>query len=101
MVTVRISNIRLLPKKIPAITAKAMGFCLLLRPLNIVIFTLTLQKSRMSQVRGVKGTSRSKLLRTLDNKGDGVLSTFPEGKQHGEKATIIGNNRELSLDQGL
>jgi len=48
-----------------------------------------------------QGWSRSKLLRTLDNKGDGVLSAFPEGKQYGEKATIIGNDRELSLDQGL
>ena len=30
-----------------------------------------------------------------------LLSAFPEGKQYGEKATIIGNNRELSLDHGL
>ncbi len=48
-----------------------------------------------------QGRSRSNLLLTLDNKGDGVLSAFPEGKQRGEKTTIIGNNRELYLDQGL
>ena len=48
-----------------------------------------------------QGQSRSELLRTLDNKGDGVLSVFPKGKQHGVNAIIIGNNREFSLDQDL
>jgi len=31
----------------------------------------------------------------------GVSSAFPQGKQHGEKTTIIGNDRELYLDQCL
>jgi hypothetical protein len=48
-----------------------------------------------------QGRSRSKILRALDNKGDGVLSVFPKGKQHGVNATIIRNNRELSLNQCL
>ena len=38
-------------------------------------------------------------LRSLDNKGNGVLSTFPEGKQHGDKATLPENNLELCLDR--
>jgi len=29
-----------------------------------------------------QGRSRSKLLRALDNKGDGVSSAFPSGKQN-------------------
>ncbi len=40
------------------------------------VLTLTLQKSRMPQVRGVK-VSRSHLLRTIGNKGNGVLSACP------------------------
>ena len=36
----------------------------------------------MRQIRGVKGEGRSKLLRALDNKEDGVSSAFPQGKQN-------------------
>jgi len=37
-----------------------------------------------------QGWSRSHLLRTLENKGDGVSSAFPWGKQHGEKRYLFG-----------
>ena len=41
-------------------------------------FTLTLQKSRMPQIQGGKGKAVVLLPRTLDNTGDGVLSSaFP------------------------
>jgi hypothetical protein len=35
-----------------------------------------------------QGRSRSQLLRALDNKGDGVSSAFPEGKQNGDNLLI-------------
>ena len=46
------------------------------------MFTLLLQKSRMPQIQGVKGRSRSVLLRALGNEGDGASSAFPPGKKH-------------------
>jgi hypothetical protein len=48
-----------------------------------------------------QGCSCSRLPQSLDNEGDAVSSAFPEGKQHGEKKPIIGNNRALYLDQSL
>ena len=48
-----------------------------------------------------QGWSRSNLLRTLDNKGDVVLSAFSESKYHGKKTTISGNNLGLRLDRSL
>jgi hypothetical protein len=48
-----------------------------------------------------QGCSCSRLPQSLDNAGDAVSSAFPEGKQHGEKNFIIGNNRALYLDQSL
>jgi len=44
-------------------------------------FTLNERKSRMPQIRGIKG--RSRLLRALDNEENRVSSTFPTGKQNG------------------
>jgi hypothetical protein len=46
------------------------------------------RKLRMPQIQGVQGRSRSNLLRALGNEGDGVSSTFPEGKQNGEKMSF-------------
>ena len=43
------------------------------------------RKSRMPQIQGVQGRSRSKLLRALGNEGDGVSPAFPKGKQNREK----------------
>ena len=40
------------------------------------------RKLRMPQVQGVRGRSRSKLLRALGNAGDGVPSAFLKGKQN-------------------
>ena len=40
------------------------------------MFTLIVQKSRMPQIQGVQGWSRSMLLRTPGNAGDGVSSAF-------------------------
>jgi hypothetical protein len=46
--------------------------------------TLIERKSRMPQIQGDQGRSRSKLLRALGNTGDGVSSTFSTGKQNGD-----------------
>jgi hypothetical protein len=48
-----------------------------------IAITLIERKSRMPQIRGIQGRSRSILLRALGNEGDGVLSAFPQGKQNG------------------
>jgi len=47
-----------------------------------IIFTLTLQESRMPQIYGVKGEAAppGRGRRTLDNKGDVVSLAFPSGK---------------------
>ena len=45
--------------------------------------TLFEQKSRIPQIRGIQGRSRSILLRAHGNDGDEVLSAFPQGKQNG------------------
>lgn len=60
----------------------------------------------MLQVQGIKAVRQSmvadsNLPQSLDNAGDAVSSVFPEGKQHGEKKPIIGNNRALYLYQSL
>jgi hypothetical protein len=47
--------------------------------------TLIERKSRIPQIQGVQGGSRSKLLRNLGNKVDGVSPAFPKGKQNSEK----------------
>ncbi len=49
------------------------------------LYTLIERKSRIPQIQGVQGRSRSNLLRALGNEGDEVSSAFPEGKQNGEK----------------
>ena len=46
--------------------------------------TLMERKSKILQIQGDQGRSRSNLLRALGNEGDGVSSAFPEGKQNGE-----------------
>ncbi len=61
------------------------------------MFTLTLQKSRMPQIQGVKGEAvvgyreSSTMLggQALDNTGDAVSSAFPKGKKHGSFWTLI------------
>ena len=45
-------------------------------------YTSIERKSRMPQIQGVQGWSRSKLLRTLGNAGDEVSSAFSESKQN-------------------
>jgi hypothetical protein len=42
------------------------------------------RKSRILQIQGVQGRSRSNLLRALGNEGYGVSSAFLQGKQNGE-----------------
>ena len=37
----------------------------------------------VTQIQGVQGRSRSKLLRALGNAEDGASSAFPQGKQNG------------------
>jgi len=51
--------------------------------------TLIERKSRMSQIQGVQGRSRSNLLRALGNEGGGVSPAFPKGKQNGEKKELF------------
>jgi hypothetical protein len=77
----------------PEIHGRLIGINFIYKPL--------LQKSRMLQVQGITGCSCSRLPQSLDNAGDAVSSAFPEGKQHGAKKPIIGNNRALYLDQSL
>ncbi len=43
------------------------------------------RKSRMRQIRGVKGEAAVSLLQALDNKGDSVSSAFPKGKQNEDR----------------
>jgi len=45
--------------------------------------TLIERKSRVPQIQGVQGRSRSKLLRVLGNAEDEVSSAFPKGIQNG------------------
>jgi hypothetical protein len=49
------------------------------------LYTLIERKSRIPQIHGVQGRSRSNLLRAVGNEGDGVSPAFPKGKQNGEK----------------
>jgi len=44
------------------------------------VCTLIERKSRVPQIQGVQGRSRSNLLRVLGNEEDGVSSAFPQGK---------------------
>jgi hypothetical protein len=50
---------------------------------RVASLTLIERKSRIPQIQGVQGRSRSNLLRALGNEGNGVSSAFPKGKQHG------------------
>jgi hypothetical protein len=43
----------------------------------------------MRQIRGVEGEAVVRLLRALDNKGDGVSSAFPPGKQNEDFIHIL------------
>ena len=51
---------------------------------RVLSFTLIERKSRLPQLQGVQGRSRSRLLRALGNAEDGTVSAFPKGKQNGE-----------------
>ena len=51
--------------------------------------TLVERKSRILQIQGVQGRSRSNLLRVLGNAGDGVSPAFPKGKQNREKNNFL------------
>jgi len=53
--------------------------------LHGVIFNFILieRKLMIPQIRGIKGEAVDRLLRALDNEGDGVSSAFPKGKQNG------------------
>jgi hypothetical protein len=55
----------------------------------------------MSQVRGVNGEAVVNYCEPLTTKEMGYYRLSRRVNNIGEKATIIGNNRELSLDQGL
>jgi len=57
--------------------------------------TLLLQKSRMPQIRGVQGRSRSNLLRALGNEGDGASSAFPPGKKHDKFITCFRSHQKF------
>ncbi len=57
--------------------------------LGYFYFTLIERKSRVPQLQGVQGRSRSKLLRALGNAEDGVSSAFPKGKQNGGGFDIL------------